>query len=388
MDGRNPIATGAVAMSSVSWQLDSVPRADWDVHIQDVELPDKPELLPTESGHRVLSMLLLFAVFAALWVAQSLFVPMLMAAFLSMCLSPVVSQMARVMPRVLVAIMVMSTLLLTGWMLISSLLEPAQEWMEQAPQAMKVIGAKLKSITDPLVAANKVTESLTVMSAPGAVATPSTPFPSINLWDAIQAAPKVLVGLFTVVLLAFFFLVYGDNLLRKLVVLSPTLTHKKRAVGIVRAIQHDTSRYLLLTCMINGALGLATALVLWLLNVPDPLLWGAVAALCNFVPYVGAITMTAILVCVGMFNFTQVGQAMLPALCFAGIALIEGHFLTPAIIGRQLRLSPVAILIWLMFWGWMWGLVGVALGVPMLMCLKIICERVEGYRWVAQAIEA
>ena len=197
-----------------------------------------------------------------------------------------------------------------------------------------------------------------------------------------------MVGVFTVLLPAFFFLVYGDALLRKLVVLSPTLTHKKRAVGIVRAIQHDTSRYLLLTCMINAALGVATAFALWMLKVPDPLLWGTLAAICNFVPYVGAITMTVILVLVGLVNFENTGQALLPALCFAGIALIEGHFLTPTIIGRQLRLSPVAILLWLMFWGWMWGLIGVALGVPMLMCLKIVVERVEGYTWVAKAIEA
>jgi predicted PurR-regulated permease PerM len=373
-------------MSSISWQLDSVPRSDWDVHVQDIELPLQVESHPVERTNRALGLLVLFAIVAILWVAETLFVPMVMAGFLSMCLSPVVAQMARATPRVLATILVMGTLVLGLGILISSLVEPAQEWMSQAPASLKTIALKLKHLSAPLIAANRATESLTVIA--GTSTATSSPFPSINLWDAFSAAPRLVVGFFTVLLLAFFFLVFGDNLLRKLVVLTPTLTHKKRAVAIVRAIQHDTSRYLLLTCMINAGLGLATALALWLLHVPDPLLWGALAALCNFVPYVGAITMTVILALVGLLNFPNAGQALLPALCFACIALVEGHFLTPTLIGRQLRLSPVAILIWLMFWGWLWGLVGVALGVPMLMCLKIICERVEGYKWVAQAIEA
>ena len=374
-------------MTSISWQLDSAPRNDWDVQIQDVEAPTVREVHPVDPVKRMLAVLVLLLIIASLWAAQALFVPELLAGFLSMCLSPVVSQMARATPRVLAAILVMSTLVIALWIIIASLVEPAQEWLTQAPQSMKAIGVKPKALTAPLIAANRATENFSVIGAGTAAATHS-PFPSITLWDALQVAPKLVVGVFTVLLPAFFFLVYGDALLRKLVVLSPTLTHKKRAVGIVRAIQHDTSRYLLLTCMINAELGVATAFALWMLKVPDPLLWGTLAAICNFVPYVGAITMTVILVLVGLVNFENTGQALLPALCFAGIALIEGHFLTPTIIGRQLRLSPVAILLWLMFWGWMWGLVGVALGVPLLMCLKIVCERVEGYTWVAKAIEA
>ena len=292
-----------------------------------------------------------------------------------MCLSPVVSQMARATPRVLAAILVMSLLVIGIWIIISILVGPSQEWLTNAPASLEAVGLKLKALTAPLIAANRATESVI---GTGAAASTQSLFPSINLWDGLHAAPKLMVGMFSMLLLAFFFLVYGDNLLRKLVTLSPTLTHKKRAVRIVRAIQHDTSRYLLLTCLINGALGIATAAVLWMLKVPDPLLWGTLAALCNFVPYVGAITMTVILVLVGLVNFNSTGPALLPALSFAGIALI----------GRQLRLSPVAILLWLMIWGWIWGLIGVALGVPMLMCLKILCERTEGYRWVAQAIAA
>ncbi len=374
-----------VRMTSVSWQIDSVPRNDWDIHVQDADAPVVAEVHPVDPVRRLLFILVLLFVFAGLWAAETLLVPILAAAFLSMCLSPVVSQLARATPRVLATILVMSLLVVGMWIIISSLVGPAQDWLTNAPASLKAVGLKLKALTAPLIAANRATES--VIGA-GVAASSQSPFPSINLWDAVHAAPKVMVGMFSVLLLAFFFLVYGDNLLRKLVTLSPTLTHKKRAVGIVRAIQHDTSRYLLLTCLINGALGIVTALVMWMLNVPDPLLWGTLAALCNFVPYVGAITMTLILVLVGLVNFEGTGQALLPAFSFACIALIEGHFLTPTIIGRQLRLSPVAILLWLMIWGWMWGLIGVALGVPMLMCLKIVCERVEGWRWVAQAIEA
>ena len=329
---------GPARMSSVSWQLDSVPRSDWDVHIQDPEVPVVAEVHPVDPVRRMLFMLVLLCVIAALWAAETLIVPILAAAFLSMCLSPVVSQMARATPRVLAAILVMSLLVIAIWIVISILVGPAQEWLSNAPASLKAAGLKLKALSAPLIAANRATES--VIGAGTSAATQS-PFPSINLWDALHAAPKVVVGVFTVLLLAVFFLVYGDNLLRKLVLLSPTLTHKKRAVGIVRAIQHDTSRYLLLTCLINGALGVATALVLWMLKVPDPLLWGTLAALCNFVPYVGAITMTVILVLVGLF-VVAMGVALAVLLCIAvGVLLFVGILSTSVAVGI-VRRNPAA----------------------------------------------
>jgi predicted PurR-regulated permease PerM len=158
-------------------------------------------------------------------------------------------------------------------------------------------------------------------------------------------------------------------------------------VSIVRSIQTEVSRYILTTTVINMTLGAVTATMLWVLHVPDPLLWGSIAMIANFIPYVGAITTTTILLLVGMMNFRELTQAMLPALVFACITAVEGNLITPMILGRRMQVSPVAILIWLLLWGFLWGIPGALLAVPMLTSAKLIAERVRGWRWFALMVQ-
>jgi predicted PurR-regulated permease PerM len=199
--------------------------------------------------------------------------------------------------------------------------------------------------------------------------------------------PRVLANVLTVALLVFFFLIYGDALLRRLVEISPTFEYKRHNVAIVRGIQSEVSRYLLTTVSINASLGAITAAWLGWMGVPDPLLWGGLAAIVNFVPYVGAITMTLLLSVVGLLHFHDPLQGLLPALGFACLTATEGNLITPMILGRSMRLSPVAILLWLLIWGWLWGIPGALLAVPMLTSAKIITERLRGWSWFAQMVQ-
>jgi predicted PurR-regulated permease PerM len=112
-----------------------------------------------------------------------------------------------------------------------------------------------------------------------------------------------------------------------------------------------------------------------------------VAMLANFIPYVGAITTTVLLLLVGAVHFNLLGQALMPALCFAGITAVEGNLITPMILGRRMRISPVAILIWLLLWGWLWGIPGALLAVPMLTSVKLIAEHVRGWEWFAHMVQ-
>jgi len=164
---------------------------------------------------------------------------------------------------------------------------------------------------------------------------------------------------------------------------SPTFAQKRHTVTIVRSIQSEVSSYLLTTMAINFGLGLITAAMLYGYGVPDPLLWGTVAMLFNFVPYVGAITTTVVLCLVGLLHFNDAGTALLPALSFAAITAVEGNVITPMIQGRRMRLSPVAILLWLLIWGWLWGVPGALLAVPMLTSVKLVAGRLRGWEWFA-----
>ena len=129
--------------------------------------------------------------------------------------------------------------------------------------------------------------------------------------------------------------------------------------------------------VINFGMGLLVALVMLLLGMPNPVLWGVVAGLLNFIPYFGPLTMTLVLVLAGFLTFDSTLQAILPAAVYLGIHTTESNFLTPTVVGRRLTLNPVVIFVSLMFWTWLWGMPGALLAVPLLMTLKILCDHIR-----------
>lgn len=343
--------------------------------------------LPTATTQRLgtaITALAVCAVIALSAFAAPLLVPILVAALLATGLSPIMSQLARVLPRFLAAAIVVLLALATVVTLASVVATPAQEWIAHAPDDLRKLRTAISGFTTSLAQANEAAQGLNAIA--GHTAAPPAA-PALNLWDLLALAPGVLLALGSVLLLAMFFLVYGELLMRRIVLLSPTLSRKKRVVGICRAIRHDTARYLLVTCTINAALGGATALILWLLQIPDPVLWGVAAALANWVPYFGASCIALLLTMIGLLH-TPGLAGLYPAATFVLVASLEGHLLTPAVLGWQLRLNPLAILVWLMLCGWLWGVPGLFVAVPTLMCTKIICQRVDAWRWFAQLVDA
>ncbi len=334
----------------------------------------------------VLNIMLALALLYTVTLAKVLLIPLVLAAFLGLALNPIVAGAARRrVPRWFSASVLMVGLLTAvGWAG-SLLAQPAMGWFHSAPAAIRALLPKLKSVLQPFEAASRATQSLVGGASAHAAGSPGSV--AVSAWDLLSNTPKAMAAVLTVVLLVFFFLLYGDTLLRRLVELAPNFRHKRHTVAVVRSIQTEVSRYILTTVLINVVLGLTTAAMLWLLHVPDPLLWGAVAALANFIPYVGAITTTVVLLLVGSVHFDTLGQAMLPALCFAGITAVEGNLITPMIMGRRMRISPIAILLWLLVWGWLWGIPGALLAVPMLTSAKLIAGHVRGWEWFAHLVQ-
>jgi predicted PurR-regulated permease PerM len=331
----------------------------------------------------LLNGMLLLALLYTITLTKALLIPLVLAAFIGLALNPIVAAGARFhLPRWLTASVLMVGLVVGIGSGASLLAQPAVGWFHGAPAAIKSFVPKFRTITQPLEAANKATQTL-VSGAARATAAPS-PSLTITTWDVVSTAPKVLAAVLSVLLLVFFFLIYGDTMLRRLVEITPSFSYKRHAVTIVRGFQAEISRYLLTALLINGSLGAFTAVMLWLYGVRDPLLWGTVAMFANFIPYVGAIVTTTVLAVVNMLYAKDLNlDVFLPALTFAGLTAIEGNLITPLIQGRSMRLSPIAILLWLLVWGWLWGIPGALLAVPMLTCTKLICERISGWEWFA-----
>lgn len=333
-----------------------------------------------------LTAMLTLALLYTVTLVKALIIPLVLAAFIGLALNPIVARGTRHhIPRWLGASVLMASLIAGIATGIGMLAEPAMGWLHSAPTQIRSFIPKLQHFTRPLEAAGRATQTLVNGHPTLSAQNPSDV--AISVWDVLANAPKVLAAVLTVLLLVFFFLIYGDLILRRLVEIAPSFGYKRHAVSIVRGIQTEVSRYILTTIVINASLGFTTAAMLYLLHVPDPLLWGTVAMFANFIPYVGAIVTTTTLLFVGLIHFEVLTNALLPAVCFACITAVEGNLITPMILGRRMRVSPIAILIWLLIWGWLWGVPGALLAVPMLTSAKLIAERVRGWEWFARMVE-
>jgi predicted PurR-regulated permease PerM len=170
----------------------------------------------------------------------------------------------------------------------------------------------------------------------------------------------------------------------KLFKLLPTLSDKKRAVSIVGDIESHVSRYLVTVTLINICLGVAVGTTVGLLGLQNPVMWGAMVAVLNFVPYLGALTGIVCMTVGAVLSFDSFGYALIFPAVYLGYGILEGSFITPWVMGRSLTLNPVIILLSLTFWGWMWGIVGIILAVPILAAFKIFCAHIKPMEPIAE----
>lgn len=336
-----------------------------------------------------LRILTLLAIATVLVLAHSLLIPLVLAAFIALGLNPIVAGLHRLyVPRPLGALLVMVLLaaILVGTAIGVS--APAAKWIREAPSIVHDASYKLRRMTRPLTrVSHAASESLAGVSGQAAAKAETSATAGFSFGNIARAAPAIVVAVLTVALLVFFFLSYGRDVAAHVVTAMPGFGYRRIALRLIRGIQVEFSRYLLTVTVINCCLGVLTAAIMWGLGVPNPLLWGGLATLLNFMPYVGAVTNTLLLVLVGLLNFPTPLQALAPAACFAGLAALEGNVITPMIMGTRMRLSPLAILVWLLIWAWMWGIPGALLAVPMLTCLKLITEWLPGWQWFAKMVE-
>ena len=189
--------------------------------------------------------------------------------------------------------------------------------------------------------------------------------------------PEFIGSTVLVIILLYFLLAYDGVFLTKLIKLLPTLSDKKRAVAIATEVEGQVSRYLFTQTAINIGLGFSVGTAVGLLGLRNPIMWGVMVALLNFIPYLGALAGIICITLGAILSFDSVGYAMLFPAVYLGLATLEGNFITPWVMGRSLTLNPVMILLSLTFWGWMWGIVGIVLAVPILAAFKIFCAHIE-----------
>ncbi|HKV08362.1 MAG TPA: AI-2E family transporter [Thermoanaerobaculia bacterium] len=327
-----------------------------------------------------LTGLFILAAFYTLYFGQSFFLPIVLALLLNFLLSPLVRFLKKLrIPEALGAGLVLFSLLGgVGWG-VYELAGPAYTWAEQAPRSLRRLEGKLRDFKKPVQTVSKATEQVEKITKVGGGKEPQkVAVTTETLGERVfsQATNLVANGVVMFTLL-YFLLAAGDLFLRKLIKVLPSLSDKKRAVEIARQIESDISAYLTTVTAINVVLGLAVWGIMALIGIPNPLLWGVLAMVTNYIPYLGAIVMIAVLAMVGFLTFDDVGQALLAPGAFVGLNILESYILTPVVLGRRLTLNPVVIFLGLTFWGWLWGIAGALLAVPIMVVFKIFCDHSE-----------
>jgi predicted PurR-regulated permease PerM len=334
-----------------------------------------------------LTGLLVLAALYTLYFARAFFLPIVLAVLLSFLLGPVVRALKKLhIPNAIGAALVVFGLLGSLGLGIYELAGPAYEWAQQAPRQIRRLERKLAEFKKPVQTMSQATRQVEKITQVGAGQEPrKVEVQTETLGERMfSQATELIAGGVIMFILLFFLLASGDLFLRKLIRVLPSLADKKRAVEIARQIEQDVSTYLFTITVINLALGLAVwGLMTWI-GIPNPLLWGVLAFVTNYIPYVGAIVMIAVLAMVGFLTFDDTVKSLMAPGAFVGLNLLESYLVTPMVLGHRLTLNPVVIFLGLTFWGWLWGITGALLAVPIMVVLKIICDRSEPLRSIGE----
>ena len=348
-----------------------------------------PDLLqkPFDVRSVALSGLFILALFYTMYFMRSVLLPIVLALLLSYLLKPLLRGLGRfgVRPALAAAILLIGIIATIGYG-ISFLAAPAAGWLEKAPYGLQQLQQKMLPLRKPMEQVAKASGEIDKLTTPAdATAPAAVEVKRSRMSDVVYGrTQEFAVSTVLLLILLYFLLAYDEVFLAKVIKMMPTLEDKKRAVSIAHEIESHVSRYLLTTTLINMGLGLAVGTAVYFLGLSNAIMWGVLVAILNFVPYLGALTGILCMTVGAVLSFESLSYAMVFPAAYLVIATIEGNFITPYVMGRSLTLNPVIILLSLTFWGWMWGIAGVILAVPILAAFKIFCAHITEMEPVAE----
>ena len=346
------------------------------------EKEEPPRLQPIQRPWRATAVaivgLFLLALFYTFYFARDFFLPLTLAFILNLLLRPLLNGLTKLhIPRALGAGLLIVGIvgaIVAGIILVS---EPASAWLAKAPETLETATGRLRDAmqgagADSIQrAADQVEKTVTAAEDD---TTQKVEIKKPGLMNSLLSKTTdfmFLVG--ETIVLLYFMMAAGDLLMLKGIQALPKLKDKKRAVEIANEMQQQVSRYLGAVSIVNVVEGAVIGVGLWLVGMPNPVLWGVMAALVNYVPYLGAMFCIACVTVVSLVTFDSMGRAMMPPAIYLFVNVMD-NFVAPMIVGKRLVLNPLIVFLAVMFWGWIWGIIGVLLAVPITMAFKIFCD--------------
>lgn len=338
----------------------------------------------------VLTAILVLGLLYTLYFARFIFIPIALALIFNMLLGPLVTKAQRWhVPRAISAVLIIGAFAGVVGYGIYSLMGPAGYWINRAPEAFSSFNHQTHDLQQQIQDMNESTEKIKKAAAKmiGKASQQSIQIDSQGLRQRIIANLQWTGGiLFMTLILLYFMLAARGSLFRQLMLLMPSARGRANATRIVRHLQSDISRYLVTVTGINIALGVLVSGALWLLGLSDPILWGVLAGVLNFAPYVGAFVSLAVITLASFATFDTLAQVVAPPLAVLALNILEGNFITPYIHGRRFAMNPLMLFIAILFWGWLWGVAGMLMAVPLLVVCKVTCDHIAELRPLGRAL--
>jgi predicted PurR-regulated permease PerM len=336
-------------------------------------------------SHATMGLFILACLYTVAF-ARPFLLPLTVALMLHFLLIPLVRALKGLrVPEPVGATLVVAAVVASLSLSVYALSWPASEWMAKAPESLRRIEQKAQMVLRPI---RRVTQTAEQMEKIATVESKETPEVKVSepglgamVFGGMQA---FLAGALVVFTLLFFLLASGDRLVVKLVRTLPRSQDRKRAADIAREIERQVSAYLYVTTLVNLGFGAVVAATMLLMRMPNAILWGVLAAVTSFIPYLGGLLCTVLLGMAAVLAYPDWQRALLVPLLFAALDTLKGYVVAPLLTGHRLTLNTPVLFIGLLFWWWVWGIPGALLAVPILSVIKIVCERIDGWRPLAE----
>ena len=324
----------------------------------------------TAAQSATIGMFVILAI-VALSLARPVLLPVASAFVVTMMLGPLSARAERYkFPSLVSAIVLWLLVIGVFYGVIVLLASPVVDWIGKAPDIGRNIQEKLHVLDRPLAALQELRDALLPSEKKGSL--------GVDIASFVQPALLVVtpaIGQMFIFFGTLFFMLLGRSQLRRvLVVFFDAREDRLRMLRIMNDIEHNLTSYLSVVTVINIAVGICGGLAAWVAGLPDPVAWAVLGFILNFIPYIGALIMEVGLFMVGLVTFPTLAHALLAPLLFLALATLEGHFITPSVIGHRLTLNPLTVFLSLVFWAWLWGPVGAFLAVPLLIMALVVVD--------------
>ena len=318
--------------------------------------------------------------FTALRLGRDLLIPVVLAVLLALVLSGIVETLRRYrVPRGVSALVLLLLISVAMGGVLHAVWTPARQWIESAPRVLRTIEHKTRSAQSVVRRIDAIARRASALAGagdpPGAAPSPAPPASWVSAMDVVESTSGVAAALLMGAALTLLLLAAGPPTLARMTAPIASEGRAVQALRVIDAIRVELGRYYGTLALLNLLFGTATSLLMWSLGMPNPMLWGALAAVLNFIPYLGCATTFLILTVVAFVSFDGIGKTLLAGTSFLLLAAIEGHIIEPVFVGRRLDLNPIVVLVALWLGAWMWGIAGMVVALPVLVATKVAASR-------------